>query len=73
MYDIFAYGLIVVNRVLGRHNHENQHEIAFPGESGARVSIGALDWFRLGKTPTSTLLDVQSVHEFKVTKERSSH
>ena len=31
-YDIFAYGGIDVNDVLGPHTHWNQHEIAFPGE-----------------------------------------
>jgi hypothetical protein len=30
-YEIFAYGGIVVNRVLHHHGHQNQHEIAFPG------------------------------------------
>ena len=30
-YDIFAYGGVAVNRVLGHHRHQRQHEIAFPG------------------------------------------
>ncbi|KAI0676608.1 hypothetical protein C8Q78DRAFT_1065378 [Trametes maxima] len=30
-YDIYAYGGIDVNHVLGDHTYANQHEIAFPG------------------------------------------
>jgi len=42
LYNIFAYGGIDVNHVLGHHNHENQHEVAFPG--GIRPEMVRLAW-----------------------------
>jgi len=36
-YEVFAYGGINVDRVLGTHDYENQREIAFPGGIAPRM------------------------------------
>ncbi|KZS91588.1 hypothetical protein SISNIDRAFT_475006 [Sistotremastrum niveocremeum HHB9708] len=68
-YEIFGYGGIDVNAVLGKHVYENEHEIAFPGgvhprfirsvreyQKGDVVASWFNPRFGVGQTPSSRIV-----------------